>query len=177
MVLTDNLVGYYALDGDVTDSTGNQDGTNNGASGSATGGLIGGRYVFDGVNDYIDSNWNNAQNDNKGGFSVSLWIKSSTSKSGGEEYVFGCISETGSPDAAFGIKISTSDYASMIVHGTGGSPNHEFDNVNIIDGSWHHLVGVLTGTNVEFWVDGTRKVNAAYTFIGNVILELSLIHI
>lgn len=52
MALQDNLVSYYKLDGDATDSVASNNGTVNGAT-TTTSGKINGAYDFDGDNDYI----------------------------------------------------------------------------------------------------------------------------
>src|SRR6056297_1341554 len=76
MALTTNLVSYWKLDGDATDSHGSNDGTNNGADLTATG-KINQCGDFDGSDDYIDTNLGTSYaitDPGQGDFSVSCWL-------------------------------------------------------------------------------------------------------
>src|SRR6056297_1422363 len=75
--LTPSLTSYYKLDGtsgDVIDSHGTNDGTNNGATRGETG-KINDAFDFDGSNDYIQTP--NIMEIGTGNFSTSMWVKAS----------------------------------------------------------------------------------------------------
>lgn len=76
MSLLTNLVSYYALDGNSTDSVGANNGTDTAMTYTATGALIGQMGVFNGTTSYI-STADTPFNPGSGDFTINCWLKTS----------------------------------------------------------------------------------------------------
>ncbi|MBI3934239.1 MAG: hypothetical protein HY316_06075, partial [Acidobacteria bacterium] len=105
-----------------------------------------------------------------GPFSVDLWIKASPQQFGSDGLynvidkshgfvdgtgwtIQGAISD-GSLSFGFGKGGSTGDPANFVGAGT---------NMSLLDDTWHHVAGVFTGTEIDFYVDGVLKGNTPFT--------------
>ena len=155
--LTDNLVGYWNLNSDATDSSiYSNDGAITGATNRAVGGASGGYYEFDGVNDKICMNADDAYNFNtEGNFTFSIWIN---------------VTEDGQAINIFGKQYDgVPGWNGFTYQHSGGSIyGYLYDNIgdSIGIGTGEANITVGTWQNVIFTYNGTRN-NAGMNFFWN----------
>ena len=153
--LTDDLVAYYKFDGNTVDETGNgNDGTNYGAT-STSSGKIGEAYSFDGVNDYMDTLYNQINNIK----TISIWVK--TTQNSGLSPILS--SRNVPTTTGIGIYLYNSD---LRVGEAGDSVQvaKSFLGTNINDGNWHNVVGIFNTqssgqidiSNFDLYLDGIK---------------------
>jgi len=143
--LDDGLVAYWSFDhGIARDETGNgNEGIVHGtfsAEGYSSGGLS-----FDGIDDFIDLGHNpDLQLDE---MSVSLWFNTSSSQ---EQSLFRF--------SYYGHFLKTNgDGSGTIIWGMSrldGPSSKIISDITVSDGTWHHLVGTLNGTEMSLYIDG-----------------------
>ena len=147
MSLKTNLVSYWKLNGNSTDSVGGNNGTDLNITYSAGNGKIKQGAGFNGLtsNILVGTGLNNA-----GSFSLSLWLK------GGANNLY-CFGKGASGDYEYDMFASSNYFGCTMRQNTdavymtitGGSKN-------IIDGNWHHCVAVYDSTvpSLKVYVDG-----------------------
>ncbi len=119
----------------------------------STGGFNnGGYYEFDGSADYMyidDSDYL----DFTTAFSIELWIRTSTSGTGG------LISKMDTNDNAYLLVKSSENYANLYVANTSSAwQSHILGTTPLNDGNWHHIIGVYNETNpLKLYVDGVSE--------------------
>lgn len=122
--------------------------------------------AFDGSNDrfYITKNdvvWSDHP------ISFSIWVKTSTN----DKTIINNLG--GSTGTYTGYKMAISSAAGgQLVFGIGnGNYNSDISTITFADGSWHHIVGVFTGTAVQVYIDkvGTgTPTTTDYTVYNNI---------
>jgi len=140
MALSTNLIHYWKLDGNSTDSIGSQSGTDANITYSATGALIGQRAGFNGTNSRIVMSGYAPTLTN---FSLSLWFYvTATSYS---QRIVGTRNGTGWEIITSGTKID--------IYGNNGS-NFFIETTNTVNlNTWNHIVITDNGTNL--YLNGT----------------------
>ena len=115
----------------------------------------GGSFVFDGVDDYIQTNLNqNTDNalitwecwyfdDSPGGYVSNTALISNYGPSGTTPYTLLHVTTAG--NVLFGQRSSVGAEASAVYSG------------NICDGRWHHVVGTVDSTNISMYIDGVYQ--------------------
>ncbi|WP_089719454.1 DUF4347 domain-containing protein [Candidatus Entotheonella palauensis] len=164
--ITSNLVAHYALDegsGTVAvDSSGNHhDGTHQNSP-SYTMGRVGSHALdVNGNNDHILVADDPALNFGTGDFSVAVWFNSTQIPSGLARII-------GKSGGGFGWVIFTDNFGDVnfFVSGTTGSRTLSLS--GMLDGAWHHVVGVRSGANLSFYIDGLPFFNSSGSPFGNV---------
>jgi len=146
------VVAYYTMDGCEDINTTN---AVDGVEAVITGGAVKAGFQkqgigFNGSADYLNLG-NDPQFDFTGGFSASLWVK--TSKTNNRQYLLN--KENGVDGAGYWIEINN------------GVPRVRFPGLsnagpyaaasNISDGTWHHIVASYEAGVVQLWVDGTLE--------------------
>jgi len=141
------LVAYYKLDGDATDETGNHNGSVHGAT-YVPDGKINGCYDFDGVNDYIDTNYSPS---NLSELSISFWMKPESNPPSSAQYLIG-VTTGGSHDLGMQYVLPDNTIRGFVRTLSGNSIAY----TDVIpDTDWHHIV--LTwkrGDSVKMYFDG-----------------------
>lgn len=154
------------------DSTSNNlDGTPEGFAGTAGSttdatGKIDGADDFDGSGDYVNFGNSSTFNTGTGDFAFSIWVQTTQSCSGNRVYAgkrltnvsvwLGCADNGGSDKAYFSVRDSD-----------GVSINSGNSTTTINDGTWHHLMGVKSGSTTHIYVDGNLENSGSGTFTGN----------
>lgn len=142
--LDTGVVHYYTFDGDADDSLGTANGTVNGATQTPSG-IIGTAYYFDGVNDYIDSNFLPSDFASQNGdWSVSFWINSNESSPGGNDMVYGAYTAAAS-DYVQANWQSAGTMRNAIGHDA--TVNGVITTTALNTGSWYHVVYTYDGSN------------------------------
>jgi len=143
-----NLVSEYRLDGDGSDSWGDNEGTVIGAA-SSTDCVNGSCYSFDGANDYI--NVPNADNLNIiGSLTIEAWVKLNS------------LTQTNQTIVA---KSTSSSNGYWLFYNFSTTTNYKFDffGVNNADAysiaspelnKWTHIVAIRDGTNIIYYING-----------------------
>ena len=142
--LESGTVSYYKEDGNWSDATGVNDGTNSGSIYTSSG-MINGAYSFDGTNDYVSTTLQITSVP----VSLSVWIKTSAS-------VFQIIYATGY--AASGYNIGIRLYIDATGHiGFSGSGADDIRTTTAYnDGNWYHVVGTMDSSSLsKLYVDGS----------------------
>lgn len=147
--VTDGLVGYWPMDGNVTDYSGN---SNNGT-------IFGdvnpttdrnenqsGALYFDGDGDYIDLGY--VLEDQINEFSISVWIKTSQKKSR--------IISRRPGDVHFEFHVNSSGRLSYY---DGGSAY--LDHLSISDNEWHHVVLTVNHGIANLYIDNNKSSDLA----------------
>lgn len=149
---TDGGVSRYPFDGDVLDSWGTNDGTDNTSAGYGTG-VYGQGKSFDGTDDYVVSSAPVLPTDTSKPFSISTWL-----------YHTGGLSETPisrrDPSTDEGIRVninSNGDLAFRLADGTNGNSSAwswSYDN------EWVHVVAIYDGSNngdgMSMYINGRK---------------------
>lgn len=162
-----DLVSYYKLDetsGDVIDSHGSNDGTNNGATRGVTG-KINNAYDFDGTNDYviIDTAFGIKDTDK----TISMWINldrlNEIQNFLGQEY----------PTSEFGnIKVAESNRIEGTAHFSGlGSTT------TLTTNTWYHVVAIVNDTlgTSELFINGVSEDTGSKSTVGGSEEDVTLI--
>jgi hypothetical protein len=138
--------------------------TGNGNNGILTNGPIfsysnGGNFSFDGTNDYVQTNF--SQNTDNALITWECWFWDNSA--GGFTSNTALISNYGAS--------ATTPYTSLHVYDNGnvffgqrnssGTESLATYSVNICDGIWHHIVGVVDSVNTLIYVDGILRASQA----------------
>jgi hypothetical protein len=150
------LLACYTLDGNVSDTSGNNlNGTANGKP-AYEAGVIGQAMMFDGIDDYVDCTNNVKLDTITDKITVVAWIRVD---------VF---------DKNYQAIVTKGDSSWRIArNGTGNNiqwrcngptPSLEVDSqANVNDGQWHHLAGTYDGATARLYVDGALDGSMAAT--------------
>lgn len=146
-----NLVAWWKLDGDATDSSGNNlDGKPVGEP-AWTPGRIGGAVQLDGADDYVDCG-NPPQLAIRAQLTVACWVKI-------EAFTRSWETILAKGDTSY--RLSRSRGASRTAHfacdGTEPPPAQLNGGTVLADDRWHHVAGVFDGSNMILYVDGREE--------------------
>lgn len=145
--LIDNQKAYYKFDGDVTDETGNFNGTDQGTDNQPIGLINQARAFVSGNTDYVDTNIPTLQNQD---FTIVVWINTSTSA------YQGIVAEY-DPESDNGFFLRTNVDGDDLVLGLADGTYATVTKVTTIsDGDWH-MVGFKydwSETTAEIILDG-----------------------
>ncbi|MDH3998028.1 MAG: Ig-like domain-containing protein [Desulfuromonadales bacterium] len=160
-----NLVGYWAMDGDWSDSSGNGNHASAGGATLVTESLNGSHAgSFDGIDDYAEIRNPSALSIGDDSWTISAWVK--TSYSGPEKKVVvsryecgwnSCDALDGSSKTYYELFVDGSGHPSFRIRGDHQTTGNELiAAVDIRDGEWHQLVSVLDRTEAAMilYVDG-----------------------
>jgi hypothetical protein len=158
--IPDSAISRWKFEQDVTDSWGNNHGTDNTSAGYVTGTVSSYAKDFDGSDDYVDLNYSPDTFDGK---SLSLWFKTT------EGSALTRIVAARDGDSLF----VQNDNATLeyIVEDDGTSGNIA-SNFTIADGNWHHVVVMYGSNSMEMYLDdssqGTDSVSITSTTLPNL---------
>tara|TARA_B100001121_G_scaffold26051_1_gene20218 strand:- start:226 stop:3321 length:3096 start_codon:yes stop_codon:yes gene_type:complete len=158
-----DLVGYWKLDGDFTDSSGNgNDGTLFGGatySDSVPDTLGGGQSVeFDGTPGTYGS-----INDGTGGlaitetpsYTISMWVKGDGTIDNVDDRIFSeATSTNNNPLFNMGTRNNGADGVADVYVRNGQAYGHEFSNGQPFDGTWRHIAWVDNDGLLDLYIDG-----------------------
>ncbi|MCK5609467.1 LamG domain-containing protein, partial [Candidatus Pacearchaeota archaeon] len=167
MALIDNIVSYWKFDTDNAtqpDSVGNNDGTVNSATFNSNG-KIGGNYVYNGTNNYINVPDNASLDFGTDDFTISAWINIDGT-TGNNQIVVGKHYSSDPNHIGYTIQITSSGYFQVYLD---NRPAITFiqvnDPVNITGDGWHHIIMAVYhsgGTTfVRGYVDGVLRITAS----------------
>jgi hypothetical protein len=165
--LTKGLVAYWAMRNSGTtvyDEWGAYSGTAvNGPVFSYANGLVASGVYFDGVNDYVALGANTFDAlYSAGRVTVALWFNVPVGIDTSVEHLFFDMEGW----YAFGHS-QPGSAGKPYVFFTGTGSSRVEANINIIDGTWHHLVGVYNGTSQIIYLDGVLRASANVA-LGNI---------
>ena len=123
--------------------------TNSGATYSSTGGKLGGVYIFDGSDDYIQLNGNDLYSIIKGGstpFSIAMWVYQADST---RAILFGDYGLTGT--IQFNIELTTSHTVRFY---WAASPDYTATQTSVGTATWTHITITYDGSKVLFYTNG-----------------------
>lgn len=148
--LTAGLVSYYRLDettGIVLDDMIAHHGTNNGAT-RGVAGKVNNSFDFDGAGDYVSITGVTTSTS----FTISMWVNASAS----DGYLFD--SQTGR--TILGRHSSEADYLSYYDGTSWKTSSQTFSG---LQGSWNHVVLVVSGTNAKIYVNNNNVMDKSVT--------------
>ncbi|MEA3444865.1 MAG: LamG-like jellyroll fold domain-containing protein [Bacteroidota bacterium] len=137
----------YSIEGNIINGAYSDTGKNN---------LPNTAFHFNGVNQYIDCDTNQREITNK--VTVSAWINKTTISSDNGHVVTKYRGGNGTIQQGFHIVVRADGrpyFGGRL--GQSGSPGFYFvlaDEINVVDGAWHHLLGTVDQNEWNFWVDG-----------------------
>jgi hypothetical protein len=137
--------------------------TGNGSTQSIEG-KIGTAASFNGSSSYI-SGVPPLTNSNAS-FTISMWFK--TSVSSADQYLFGEIRVGGTYDPLFQIWLDTSGFLTTEFRNNSSSTSGVTltDSTNYCDGNWHHVVSILTATQMKMYIDGNEASSSPSSISG-----------
>ena len=155
--------GWCDCDGNLPDQCGECGGNNN-----CLEGYDGGYLLFDGVDDYVDLHGNETFNFGTGNFTISHWFKSTEVATPG--FPVSTLSKW--PDTWHGnyfygvtpyrpnLESYGTTYSDVpVAHFTWNTEPHPgqhlgYTEANLLDGEWHYISAIKTGTNLWIYIDG-----------------------
>lgn len=171
MVDANNIVSYEGSGTTAYSLTGSNTGTlTNGVGFSNSNG---GTWVFDGVDDFIQTNLN--QNTDNAFITWECWFFDDFP--GGYTGNTAIISNYGpngtTPFTALHVTIEGNAFFAQ--RNNGGTESSAFYSGNICDGKWHHVVGTVDSTNISIYIDGifqssNPKVTGVTTSGQNIVI-------
>lgn len=145
---------------------------NNGTLGNGTAGngstwtsagRVGGAYVFDGVDDFIDLGASPVLNFGSGNFTYEAWIKTSALGVGSRIIAQDRNLANNRALAIFG----TTNKSLFTCRDSSSNQMSAVGNTTIPDGNWHHVVGVRNGSTALIYVDGVLENMTTNTAVGS----------
>lgn len=164
MALTTNLVSYWKLDGDSTDSVGTNTGTDTAISYSSGNGKINQGAGFNGTSSTIVGSAVNLTTS----LTISCWVKTTQTPAVTNPLLFGFYT-TGNVVVGLFLR-NTNALARLLVEDSAATLAGINSGAAINDGNWHFLVGTLTSgapSTIELWIDGVSQGTTTATFGGN----------
>jgi hypothetical protein len=155
--ITPTLVGWWKLDNDVKDSSGNNNnGTLKGTPTFVAAGKIGAALSLNGTTDYVDCG-NGATLNITDTVTLSAWIKpTDITPTTLQDFI-------GKGDHAYAIRVSS---AQVQFYFYDAATWHQFNSPtypSTFNGVWHHAAGTFDGVQVRIYVDGVLVRSALYT--------------
>ena len=169
------LVGYWKLDGDFTDSSGNGN----------DGELFGGSSYSDSVPDTLGNGQSVAFdgtvgtygsiNHGEGGiaittvpsYTVSMWVQADGTIDNADDRIFSeAMSTNNNPLFNMGTKNNGSDGTVDLYVRNGGDTGHQFSNGEAFDGTWHHVAWVDNDGILDLYIDGVFDKQFDHSVIG-----------
>ncbi|MBN1507132.1 MAG: LamG domain-containing protein [Sedimentisphaerales bacterium] len=149
------LAGYWALDGDATDGSGNgNDGTRNGGATWVAAGKIGGALSVNGTDGYVDCGNGESLNITDA-ITLSAWVNTNDA-SNAEHNPF-----VAKGDHAYAIKHSVDDQIQTFVYDGGWrTANYTID--PSFNGEWHHVASTYDGVTLRLYLDGILRATTEY---------------
>lgn len=166
--ITTGLSGHWKLNEvsgtTVSDSSGN--GRNGTASGTLwTTGKIGGGLKFDSVNDFVD--FSDILDASSGDMTVASWVKFDQLDQ--DQNIIGK-RHSADPWYSWIFAIGDTNMPYFCVNNTSAQWYCSgYYNGDISTGNWYHLVGVKSGNNLSFYVNGSNSITWNDTILGTVL--------
>jgi beta-lactamase regulating signal transducer with metallopeptidase domain len=113
-------------------------------------GIIGGALELDGVDDYVDCGNPSILDFGTGDFTISAWIK--TTDAGGET-VF---AKGGDQIGGIRYRLFVETTAVKILVDDDINKHDPQGDIPVLDGQWHHLVGMRVGDTLRLYIDGVE---------------------
>ncbi|QGA80324.1 LamG domain-containing protein [Candidatus Nanohalobium constans] len=148
----DSLVGYWPLDGDTRDYSGNGNhGTNNGAT--VTSGLGQSAYSFDGTSSYISGS-GSFTFDN---LTFSAWVRYDSDASGGSGSLGNAVISSQSPTFQSSLYADMDSNEQLFYVYPDNASSSTIVSTSISKGKWLFVTGVVRGSNVVLYINGIEK--------------------
>jgi endonuclease/exonuclease/phosphatase (EEP) superfamily protein YafD len=112
-------------------------------------GRVGGGLVFDGIDDEVVRVDPGAALKPTARFAVAAWVKTTATGVAGGEVV--------SMGDSYVLRVQPDGNVRAIFYDGAAWQSHITSNVNVKDGSWHHLVGQYDGNAIQVFVDGVAR--------------------
>lgn len=108
--------------------------------------------MFDGTDDWVDLGSNSILNITNNIFTISAWVK--TSSTGTWKWIYQFGEHAAGKDRS--LVIDNNNKAEMYIYGTTA-----ISSTAITDGNWHHITGSIDGTSAKIYVDGKLESTVA----------------
>ena len=169
------LVGYWKLDGDFTDSSGN------GNDGTLFGGAIYSRSIPDAVGTGQSVAFDGTAgtygsiNHGEGGiaittvpsYTVSMWVQADGTIDNADDRIFSeAMSTNNNPLFNMGTKNNGADGTVDLYVRNGAATGHQFSNGEAFDGTWHHVAWVDNDGILDLYIDGVFDKQFDHSLVG-----------
>jgi len=143
----------------IDDSAGANDGTALGSMDSSdqVPGIIGGSLDFDGNDDRVEVQ--SPSGLNPGAITVETWIKPASSDCQAIVSLFRSSGDNRAWDISHSCHENGKAYFEVSDDGSSAGKNYSIGQTSLSGGSWSHLVGVYTGTQLIFYLNGVVDTN------------------
>jgi hypothetical protein len=155
--VTPTLVGWWKLDNDVKDSSGNgNNGTITGAPTWVAAGKIGAALNLNGTADYVDCGAGASLNilDT---VTLSAWIKPNSLTNGAYQTF------VGKGDHAYCIQQTSGNVIEFYIYDGSWHTTDSAAVISTFNGAWHHVAGTYDGTQLRLYIDGKMAASSLYT--------------
>lgn len=160
MTLLDNLISYWKLDGNSNDVVDSNNGTDTDITYSSGNGKINNGAGFNESSSKIVLKSSTSVPTN---CTIACWIKTSSLSNVASEHIYGFVT---SGNAMFSFNVYAGTPRLQLV-----DSNNNYCLVNsgsaLNNGNWHYLVGIKSGSGIEFYVDGNSQGTSSQTYNGN----------
>ena len=151
--ITTGLAGHWKFDETIGTTASDSSGNNNTGTltngPTWTAGKIGGAVNFDGGDDYVTkSDPNIVEGVNQ--MTISFWMKSNLGFKAVNEML---IAQNGGGTDTFALQWSSAENINFSVEDTIGVDQSATFTDGVLDTNWHHIVGVMNGSNIRVYVD------------------------
>lgn len=152
------LIAYWTGNGNALDASGNgHHGTLMNGAGYGTG-VVGQAFQFDGVNDYVEVPGATSLEPNT--ISVAMWVNATST--GNIQLLADTSHGPGTNNNGWALQIQANNRASF-AYGNGSTFPEVGSSSIVADGTFHHVVGTLDGSDLRMYVDGVFESSVAYT--------------
>ena len=119
----------------------------------------GGYFSFDGVDDYVQTNYNQNTSDKSLTWEAWFWDNSAGGFFDNTAIISNYGANATTPFTM--LHINSSGHPFFGQRNSSGTENYQVYSTNICDGIWHHIVGVVAGANMYIYVDGILRTGGA----------------
>jgi hypothetical protein len=155
--LTPTLAGWWKLDNDLKDSSGNgNNGTIGGAPTYVATGKIGASMKFNGTADYIDCGAGTSL-DITDQVTLAAWIKPTDITATGQHDI------VDKGDNAYSLRVSAGQVQFYFYYSAGWHQYNSPTYTSAFNGAWHHVAATYDGVQARIYIDGAIVTSAQYT--------------
>ena len=138
-------------------------------------GILGNALSFNGVNQWVDFDTSTAINNLTENITVETWVKGLAANNSSDLVLIFDKSHGWADSTGWGIQMRPGGSEIAFFVGLGGAGAGDFlaaanDNINVLDGQWHQVVGTWDKSTIDLYIDGELEGStslAAIQFAGN----------
>ncbi len=155
-----DIVAWWPGDGNTNDIISGNNGTlQNGTSFDT--GFVDQAFNLDGIDDYVSVPHNSLLQPSQ--ITVTAWINADPTQPDPSRYLVVDKSHGFTDATGWALQGESSGGRIAFVYGNGSSFPEVFSTTNVLDNSWHFIVGTLDGITLKIYIDGSLEGSLPYT--------------